>query len=180
MAVRGIPWEMVLTGGLDAPNGGTMYHLNNNIIVSEFFVDSNSISSNRIKEWDGTNWTVISPANHNGIRSIITYSNELYAGGRFDPYTIVLMKYGFVNGFEENKISRDFFITPNPVVDHLSIISFFNKGEIKIYNLSGEKVFEKVIINSKIEIDISNLPIGFYFIKVSDGENVAVKRFVKM
>ena len=79
---------------------------------------------------------------------------------------------------EETKKDNTVIISPNPASDHLVISSASIKreqgavsGEIKVYNAFGECLinYELQITNyDKTRIDISHLPVGIYFIKISN------------
>ncbi len=55
-------------------------------------------------------------------------------------------------------------IYPNPTSDKFYIESKFFADEIKILNLAGEILYRSTLNTEKIEIDISNLPAGVYFV----------------
>jgi hypothetical protein len=79
----------------------------------------------------------------------------------------------------ENKI----LIYPNPGINSIIIeqnASDFCKDEIiSFYNLQGQIILQKLLIDLKSEVDISKLTKGFYIIKIESNEGVTLKRFVK-
>jgi hypothetical protein len=46
-------------------------------------------------------------------------------------------------------------------------------------NLNGEEVLSLTLINPKTKIDISNLPNGIYFVRVTNDKTVEVTKFIK-
>jgi hypothetical protein len=89
-----------------------------------------------------------------------------------------------ITSFTE-KASESTFLNfyPNPTTGKFKIQSdqnTSNKINLKIYNLLGEKIFEKSDFNpqSSNEIDLSNSPKGIYLIKINDGENRYSKKVV--
>jgi len=72
-------------------------------------------------------------------------------------------------------------IYPNPAKNKLTVEMPQRTGKtlICIYNLQGQILLIQAMQQSREEINISNLPEGVYVIKVSDEENVIVKKFVK-
>jgi hypothetical protein len=46
-------------------------------------------------------------------------------------------------------------------------------------NLNGEEVLTRSLIKPKTQIDISNLPGGVYFVRLTNNKTVEVGKFVK-
>ncbi len=75
-----------------------------------------------------------------------------------------------------------FSIGPNPVENTLNV--YFSEAEntsreIRIYDLSGKEMLFTNNGNKHIHLDVSGLSKGVYLIKVTEGDNIRVKRFVK-
>ncbi|MBP6978699.1 MAG: T9SS type A sorting domain-containing protein [Bacteroidales bacterium] len=75
---------------------------------------------------------------------------------------------GILIGIEESKQSK-FRLFPNPTTSNIKIDSDFNIDKIAIISQSGEVIEE---YDQKIELDLSNLPKGVYFIKVYSDKGV--------
>lgn len=75
----------------------------------------------------------------------------------------------------DNKIS----IFPNPADDilHITFASEPN-AIVEVYNVLGKRMIWKAISSEYIEIDISTMPSGFYFIKVEQNEEIHLKKLV--
>ena len=75
----------------------------------------------------------------------------------------------------ENAVDSTFLLYPNPTGSVLNI-----KGQeilnIEIYNNLGQFLLRK---NNSNSVDVSSLSKGVYFIKVSDGINASIKKFIK-
>jgi hypothetical protein len=73
------------------------------------------------------------------------------------------------------------FIYPNPSNDKITISSSAITGvtQLSIFNVSGEKVLERQLINSETQIDISALPRGVYFVRLQNEKMVEVGKMVK-
>lgn len=82
-----------------------------------------------------------------------------------------------INNFETAKI----ILYPNPTRDILVIESQENISQITIYNLQGVQVsINSFSNNNLVEIDLSNLQNGIYFVKTKTATNkVGVQRIVK-
>lgn len=76
----------------------------------------------------------------------------------------------------ENKIE----VYPNPASEKIIVVLKLTNPEIiSIYNTFGECVLQKEISENENAIDISTLSIGFYIIKINNGNNLLFKKFVK-
>jgi hypothetical protein len=56
---------------------------------------------------------------------------------------------------------------PNPVSDIIYSNSLTPNDKVVIYNLLGEKIVEQTVLQNSLNLDISNVPSGIYFIEVS-------------
>lgn len=74
-----------------------------------------------------------------------------------------------------------FNIYPNPANDRLTISAPGLSGYtiITLFTLSGQQAMELRITGSKIQIDISTLPRGVYFVRVQDERMIEVTKLVK-
>ncbi|HRI33850.1 MAG TPA: T9SS type A sorting domain-containing protein, partial [Saprospiraceae bacterium] len=66
-------------------------------------------------------------------------------------------------------IFSEIFIYPNPTYGTFIIES---KGDLEIYNLIGEKIFEQKLIADKTEIALKNQVTGVYCIKIIAGNKI--------
>lgn len=74
----------------------------------------------------------------------------------------------------------EFSISPNPVVNQLTISGFSNSGKLQIIDLSGKVLLEQQNIQQKdISVDISLLQAGIYFLKYSDSEKTKYEKIIK-
>ena len=71
---------------------------------------------------------------------------------------------------------------PNPVIDHITIetASTRPQGNLVIYNVAGEEMLNLSTTSSKIDLNVSNLEAGIYFIKLTDDKGVETGRFIKI
>lgn len=82
-------------------------------------------------------------------------------------------------GIGENNIEDKVIIYPNPVSNILHIESeyYFEPGtEIQITNTLGQVVYKTLFKN---EVDLTNLPSGLYFLRVSSKEKNYISKFIK-
>lgn len=72
-------------------------------------------------------------------------------------------------------------IYPNPVIDKLNLLVPIEQtdGILTIYNLVGQQVHQSLIINTTNQIDISELPIGPYFIVYNKDSIIQYYKIIK-
>lgn len=75
-----------------------------------------------------------------------------------------------------NAISPVVTIYPNPTVNNLTIESTQPINDVIITDLLGKLLYKKEHRQQKVQIDVANLPSGFYFIRLNGTE---VRKFIK-
>lgn len=80
------------------------------------------------------------------------------------------------NGFNDLKIT----ISPNPVIDFMTISSKENLNAIAIYNVLGQLVFKTATKSNQEKIDLSTLASGNYFVKINANNNSKVVKIIKL
>ncbi len=101
------------------------------------------------------------------------YQCEVHPGAMFGTITV-----------EENlSIEEKFFSNlnyfPNPVNDKLTVTSLFMLDSSKMYNVLGEEIFQQNEKANVLEINMSNLNNGIYFVTVSSGDLIKTFKIVK-
>jgi len=76
--------------------------------------------------------------------------------------------------------SISFDIFPNPSTGWFWINTSFDANQVTVLDISGVVVKTVAMENEKKQINISELPSGSYFVKVSFGDQVLVKPLIKM
>ncbi len=101
-----------------------------------------------------------------------------------DPDNWTLEKVDAIVSVPENIYNPAYF-TIGPVPAKTKINLYFNNSEIvkhtiEITDISGKVLMKKKTDKEYLQIDISSLPEGLFFIRSTHGKNVVVKRFVKI
>lgn len=78
----------------------------------------------------------------------------------------------------ESNIESSISIFPNPSNGKFTLSSEITKGEISIYNISGEKIHSSKPNSTKSEIDLSKEPNGIYFLQIKTTEGIANKKII--
>jgi len=70
-------------------------------------------------------------------------------------------------------------VFPNPVNDILNIAFDQALDSVVIYNLLGQEVITKTINANETTIDVSQLPLGTYLVKINTGDTVKTLKVIK-
>jgi hypothetical protein len=104
----------------------------------------------------------------------------LYAG-RSSGISLTVVA-GVVGITENNSEILNIDLFPNPASDNI-IVNYgkiLKNSTLEIYNVTGQLIKnEEIDQTSTQSINISEFPKGLYILKISDGKNIGVKRFVK-
>ncbi len=90
------------------------------------------------------------------------------------------MYYAAPAGIMELKSSQ-ISIYPNPATDKITIETSATQGQsqLSIMNLDGQEVRTRQITQAKTQLDISGLPGGVYFVRLTNERTIEVGKFVK-
>ena len=130
---------------LNAPAGFVSYqwHLNSNSI-------SGATNQSHTATQSGNYYVVVTNTNN--------------CSGQSNTLNIV------VTDVEDASKQNDIIIAPNPVCSTVIVSCNKTIGLISIYDPLGRKVFEKDVAVRKVEIDLSNLPSGLYYLRTEHSQ----------
>ncbi len=109
------------------------------------------------------------------------FGNTWSYGAGFSDYYFVKTNSAGVTANINDLAKNEFSIFPNPTTGKFKIDNGeLNIKNIYIYNLLGEKVFvqESETVNP-IELDVTSLTRGIYFMQLQESNNSSVRKFVK-
>lgn len=98
------------------------------------------------------------------------------------PFNLTLNR-GVMTSIEETEFSKSIVLYPNPAAytAKLQVTGSDMDLAITVVNAVGQEM-KKFTVNSgvrnEIEIDLANLNEGLYFVRISDGSNMAIKRLM--
>lgn len=95
------------------------------------------------------------------------------------PYSSFGQDCGNVNVYENTMVGVEVY--PNPANERLLITRDSHEGEmnIQILDATGTKVREYVLLNSSLEVNISDLSAGVYFVQMQKDSQMSVLKIVK-
>jgi len=74
---------------------------------------------------------------------------------------------GIVTGLQEPVLIPRIKVYPVPSRDLVNVESDRNLGLVEVINVLGEKIFERIATDSKLQIDVSRWPHGIYVLRVN-------------
>ena len=131
--------------------------------------------------WDTTNSEL--PDNNAGSIAIDNVGNKWI--GTWYGGLAVFREGGIVGINNENsfpKKKNDFAVFPNPANQYIEITGVFigNEYYYEIINSEGKTLSSNKIVQNNQKINIKNLSIGIYFIKVKNKANIKTVKFIVM
>lgn len=82
---------------------------------------------------------------------------------------------------DAQETALDMTVAPNPTTGNLSIWNAnYTEGQIQLYNLQGQLLLEKELVEGENSMDISFLAGGTYWVKVLTNKGELVKKILKM
>lgn len=94
-------------------------------------------------------------------------------------YQSALRMSNVATAIATNKNKFDFSIFPDPSSGIVNLNLKQNRGQVNICNMLGEVVYSSIITQNNMQIDLSNLPNGVYFITVYGTESSETKKIIK-
>jgi hypothetical protein len=87
----------------------------------------------------------------------------------------------FTTGIAPLNKTVDFSFYPNPVKDLLTFKAseIYSHYSFVILNLNGQELLKQTISEAKTIIDVSTLPGGVYFMKITGDSFVQVRKLIK-
>lgn len=82
---------------------------------------------------------------------------------------------------KDPKTDTDFTIYPNPSTGNftLSFNQEIENGTVQVVDYTGKVILESNILESNMEIDISNMPSGLYIVKIVSAKGVSMEKLIK-
>ena len=102
---------------------------------------------------------------------VYEYNNDVSGGFKISVYDASLAN--------ENFDSSKFKFYPNPVKDVLNLSYNNTIDEVKIYNLLGQEVYSNVINATESSLNVSQLTLGTYLVRVKSNNEISTFKIIK-
>jgi hypothetical protein len=139
--------------------------------------------------YNGVTWSTVGSSGFSAGE--VNYTSIAFSSTEYEPYVAyedfvnsqkaTVMKYDFAPaGINERKLSF-MSIYPNPSVDKITVETSGISGvsNMTIANIEGLQFISCQITKPKTKLDISGLPDGVYFVRLTNDQNVEVEKIVK-
>ena len=188
MKFDGVNWINVGNAGF---SGGTaeditlVFNSSGEPLVS--FVDFGNSKRATLMKFNGTDWVYVGPAGFSAGDAdypslALSPTGAAYLGfvDGGNGYRATVMKYDSVAvGISDKQISP-VTIYPNPATDQITVeVSLTGAGNIIIETVAGKELIKTPLAAPLTSIDIRNLPIGVYFVRLTFDKTVQVQKFIK-
>lgn len=199
----GFNWSSVGGGVIgDFGGNGQIFDLevyDNFLYAVGVFSSAGGIPAPQIAKWDGTNWCSLGTELTHAT-CLTKSTSDLYVGGGFKLIngdstgpvtkwigTTYVDTCGNLTGIENlNSSNTEFFIYPNPATNNFTIEFNLidNKNvSIELKNILGQTIKEISTSLSpgknSIEIDLSDLPKGVYFVQLQSNSKLYSKKVIR-
>lgn len=140
-------------------------------VVTEKFWNSLGVSSVTYDDFEfdyaGNLYAVSNSGKFVSVWAMPTDNNVSTTAARS---TQLLKKGDRGSSIEESEISTSVNVSPNPVIDMVTVESTDVISTLEIYNTSGSLVERKLNVNQKsINLNLSHLSNGVYFVRINNG-----------
>ena len=81
-------------------------------------------------------------------------------------------------GIEKITGTNPFSIFPNPAHNKITIKWPQLNSRLEIFNILGDRIYTAIIKEPETKIELNNAVEGFYFVRISDGQNVYSQKFL--
>jgi hypothetical protein len=119
-----------------------------------------------INIWEEFNYDFSDAASKGNTKVVLFFNPGNQTGTTKDVYYIDDVKWSSTLSIKNSRKISELTFYPNPVDDIIRIESIFNINSFIIFDVQGKSLISKKNINKKsVEIDISMLNSGTYFLK---------------
>ena len=176
-------------------NNGTSWSAVNNGIPASIQISAIAISGSMIfagtrgdgiylSTDNGANWTAenagLTGSGLLFINCIALSGTTIYigVGSGYGVWERPLSDFAGINEINEN---NNISVYPIPAKDNITIKNsdFIKDETISVYDIQGQLLLQRTILQAKIDIDISAFPSGVYVVEVRTEKGVSVKKFIK-
>ncbi len=84
-----------------------------------------------------------------------------------------------ITGYSEHQVMNDIGLYPNPTNSIVTLSGIEKESTIEIFNVLGEKIISIQCQNTSVDLNLSELANGIYFVKVGSEKGTLTKRIVK-
>ncbi len=139
---------------------------------------SQNISGNFIPTADQWNEELLSPTPSSYKTNNVIVRFEFYSGGGNNFYLDDINVFDLSTLSEMKNTNPTWGVFPNPAADYFRIEADFSVSDIQIISNSGTMIMDKTGHFSSETVDISDLPAGVYFLRITYKNYIGFRKLV--
>lgn len=147
---------------------------------------NNNQTSQLYQSWNGSNWVNVwqyeGAYDANNFEKSHTYKNWNAAGTKIESGDSSYSFYHTVLGINGLMAQNgNLTVYPNPASTQITIeiCALPTQSQLSISNLNGQQLITRQITSPKTQVDISSLPSGVYFVRLTSDKTVATGKIIK-
>ncbi len=150
--------------------------------------DKGNLYRATVMKYDGSKWVYDGNAGFS-VKEVefitLAFSPDGYPYVAFSDnangYKATVMCHGYAIGIEEPQNSQ-VFSYPNPAADKITFETSLTKNnyQLRVMDINGRQCIAQDVVGPKAQIDISNLPSGVYFYKLTFDRTGKVGKIIKL
>jgi agmatine deiminase len=156
------------------PNATASYSYTANALEVTFINASLDATGYSWDFGDGSGSSVENPIYSYNETGTYTVTLRAYNGSCWDEYAETIN----VSAVSTDEIVSEISIDPNPNNGKFTLLSGFNQGTIRIFNLNGQELFRSPIESKSCIFDIPNLYDGMYLIEIESDGKIYYKKLI--
>lgn len=119
----------------------------------------------------------ISLSNYVGQKAIFVFTVTGQSGNNL--YLDDISFSGTTTGISENDLSSSVSVFPNPAADHVTISGdMLIDANISLRNVIGEEMMNVSSLSNNMELSLSTIPNGIYFLNIRSENGIATKKII--
>jgi hypothetical protein len=84
----------------------------------------------------------------------------------------------FIVGTPEQPANVEIAVYPNPVTDHMNIVSGVEMTQVEIFNQLGQVVYSQVVKDTNFNLNTANFNAGVYFVRITTDQGISTKKIM--
>jgi hypothetical protein len=112
-----------------------------------------------------------------GVNSL--HAMDFYGHATVAQYYVDNIDYDYIAGIQQNSAKNKLLIYPNPASNLLHIVGTADYDNVEIINFMGQVIMTENNIDNQIDVNISNLSSGVYFVRLRGDKGIISGKFIK-
>ena len=173
-----------MTGGLNQTWNGSAWE--NSSKWTDTYDANNNLTNQLFQVWNGTNWVnewqYLSTFDANNFEKSYAYKNWNTTATKVTSGDSSYYYYHTVLGIHDLMVQNvNIAVYPNPASNIITVETsvITDKSQLSIINLNGQQLITRQITGPNATLDISSLPNGVYFVRLTSESKVALGKFIK-